>query len=120
MTILGVDWGEKHTGLALGWADDIGLSQPLTTVATDKAIAKILFVCQAESVQKIIIGVSERESGRKAQIFAAKLKTETKIPIELADETLSTAQARSIHKSHAAAAAFILELWLDEHPPNNV
>lgn len=119
MTILGVDWGEKHTGLALGWTD-IGLSQPLTTVDTQKAIRKILSVCRAESVQKIIVGVSERESGRKAQIFAAKLKTETKIPIELADETLSSAQAQSIHKSHAAAAAFILELWLDEHRQDKV
>lgn len=119
MTILGVDWGEKHTGLALGWTD-IGLAQPLTTVNTPEAIKKILSICQAESVRKIIIGVSEGQSGRKARIFAAKLKTETKIPIELADETLSSAQAQSIHKSHAAAAAIILELWLDDRHQNKV
>lgn len=119
MTVLGVDWGEKHTGLALGWTD-IGLSQPLTTVNTAAAVAKILSVCKAESVAKIIIGISEAESGRKAKTFAAKLRDETKLAIELADETLSSAQARSLRRDHAAAAAIILELWLDEHRQFNV
>lgn len=119
MTVFGVDWGEKHTGLALGWTD-IGLAQPLITVDTNKAIAKILSVCQAESVGKIIIGISEADSGRKAKTFAAKLRDKTKIAIELADETLSSARARSLRQGHAAAAAIILELWLDDHRQHNV
>lgn len=119
MTVLGVDWGEKHTGLALGWTD-IGLSQPLVTVATDKAVSKILSVCRRESVGGIIIGVSEGESSRKSQSFAAELGDKTKIPIELADETLSSAESKSLGREHAAAAAIILELWLDEHPSDKV
>lgn len=119
MTVLGVDWGAKHTGLALGWTD-VGLSQPLTTVDTDRAASKILSVCRMESVGKIIIGVSEGESGRKARAFAAALGTKTEIPVELTDETLSSAESKSLRRDHAAAAAIILELWLDEHPPDNV
>lgn len=119
MTVLGVDWGEKHTGLALGWTD-IGLSQPLTTIDTEKAIAKILSVSKSESIGKIIIGISEAESGRKTKLFAAKLREKTKITIELADETLSSVHARSLRRDHAAAAAVILELWLDEHRVNKV
>lgn len=119
MTVLGVDWGEKHTGLGLGWTDT-GLSQPLTTVGTNKAITKILSVCQTESVDKIVIGVSEGESGRKARIFAAKLQDKTDIKVDLADETLSSTRAKSFPQNHAAAAAIILELWLDDHRLNNV
>jgi len=119
MTVLGVDWGEKHTGLALGWTN-IGLSQPLTTISTNQAIAKILSVCKTESISRIIIGISEAESGRKTRSFAEKLRGKTKITVDLADETLSSAQARSLRQSHAAAAAIILELWLDEHRQNRV
>ena len=119
MKVLGIDWGEKHTGLGLGWTDT-GLSQPLTTVDTGKAIAKILSVCLAESVAKIIIGVSEGESGRKARAFAAGLQDKTQIAVELADETLSSVQAKPFRQDHAAAAAIILELWLAEHRHNIV
>ncbi len=119
MTVLGVDWGQKHTGLALGWTD-IGLSQPLTIVDTDKAVSKILSVCRAESVAKIIIGVSEGQSAALTRAFAAGVANKTKVPLELADETLSSAQAKSTRRDHAAAAAIILELWLDDHRHNTV
>ncbi len=119
MTVLGVDWGAKHTGLGLGWTD-IGLSQPLTIVDTNKAVSKILSVCRAESVAKIIIGVSEGQSAAQARAFAAALQNKTKIPLELADETLSSAQAKSSRRGHAAAAAIILELWLDDHRDSSV
>ena len=70
-----------------------------------------------------IIGVSEKISAKQAKQFADQLKQYANIPIELADETLSSKEAieKLTHKSplqrgalqHAAAAAVILQRWLD-------
>ncbi len=116
MTVLGIDWGQKHIGLALG-RTDTGIASPLTVISAPQAIQKISSICRQENVKTLVIGLSEGRSAALARAFAAKLEP-LSIPLEFSDETLSTADV--LPKNHAAAAAVILELWLDDHRSLNV
>jgi putative Holliday junction resolvase len=111
MTVLGIDWGMKYIGLALG-RTDTGIAHPLTNIPFKKAVVKITSVCRQENVKKIIIGISERKSADGVKRFAVELDS-LNIPIEFSDETLSTHDAAG--GGHAVAASIILGLWLDDH-----
>ena len=103
MRILAVDHGEKRIGLAL--------SDPTATLASPlrviKHVSRLLDAVQVANlaveneVGLIVIGQSFDEEGnpnlvgRRAAKFADALKEQTKIPIELFDESFSTQDARA-------------------------
>ena len=103
MRILAVDHGEKRIGLAL--------SDPTATLASPlrviKHVSRLLDAAQVANlaveneVGLIVIGQSFDEegnpnlAGRRAAKFADALKEQTKIPIELFDESFSTQDARA-------------------------
>lgn len=103
MRILAVDHGEKRIGLAL--------SDPTATLASPlrviKHVSRLLDAVQVANlaveneVGLIVIGQSFDEegnpnlAGRRAAKFADALKEQTKIPIELFDESFSTQDARA-------------------------
>ncbi len=119
--IVGVDYGLKHIGLATSEGD---FASPLTEFDTDTpggAITKIKAVTQALDVEKFVVGISEGKSKDQAQSFGKTLSNMLQLPVEFVDETLTTFEAERTHNrrqnesgSHARAAAFILQRYLDK------
>lgn len=125
MTVFGFDYGERWIGVAIG-STETGLAEPLVTLANlDQFFLDVSSLVAAHHPSQLVVGVSERESARQASRFARRLATETSLPTELVDETLSTQEAHTLvlHKRrdkkkqilHEAAAAVILERWLLDH-----
>jgi putative holliday junction resolvase len=102
MRILAVDHGEKRIGLAI--SDPTGtLASPLTVI---KHVSRLMDAAQVANlaaeneVGLIVIGQSFDEegnpnlAGRRAAKFAEALREQTRIPVELFDESFSTQDAR--------------------------
>lgn len=125
--ILGIDLGQRKTGVAVceSW-----LAEPLLVIKDNREqgiIDRIRKLVEKHNIGKIVVGVSEGEMGMRQRTFGKKLELETGLPVEFADETLSTqdAQRMSIEagKSRkkrremedAYAAAVMLQAWVDEN-----
>lgn len=124
MNVIGIDYGTERIGVALG-STETGLSEPLTTVSAHQSPEKIVTSLAAtHHASHLVVGISEQRSAQQARQFADRLRKIISVPIHLVDETLSTQEATStlLHKSrskrsssqHAAAAAIILERWMEE------
>lgn len=111
MNILGLDYGEKHVGVALAEGP---LAAPLTTLSNQSALEQIKNLVAKHKIEKIIVGDCPED-------FLQNLKNIC--DVEQVDETLSshdarislmhTTQTRRKEKEHAAAAAIILQTWID-------
>jgi putative Holliday junction resolvase len=102
MRILAVDPGSRNIGLAV--------SDPTGTIASPLAVlphvarlvdaAAVAERATAQSVDLIVVGQSLDDDGnptfegRRAGRFAAALRTQTNIPVELWDEAFTTQDAR--------------------------
>lgn len=121
MNILGIDWGKKKIGLAI--ADGV-LADPYGIIDNANWEMVISRICEENKIEKIVIGVSEAQSGQEAKEFGAKLGSLTEIPVEFFDETLTTHDALARMKEgkskqqneDAIAAAIILQNYLDSQP----
>ncbi len=137
MRMMGLDVGDKRIGVAL--CDPVEILASAFTVierddsATDvKAIAGLV---KEHDVGRIIVGLPRLLEGgigtqaHKAIDFAGELTEETGVPVEMFDERFSSVMAeellRKAGKNHqeikekidAAAAALILQWYLDERAP---
>jgi putative holliday junction resolvase len=118
MNILGIDWGKSKIGLAIAEA---GLAEPYRIIENGKWELEIKQICEENKIEKIIIGISEAQSGRDAKDFGVKLNALTEIPVEYFDETLTTHDALVRMKEgksrkqneDSIAAAIILQNYLD-------
>ncbi len=122
MRILGVDWGEKKIGLA--WSEG-KLAEPLVVVKDEAAVVKI---AKEQKMEKVVVGVSEGESGRRALAFSKSLAQKLEMPVVTFDETLTTQDAQRMAQEagmgrgrrrqleDAFAAAVMLQSYLEtEH-----
>ena len=105
----------------------------LTRVNTLKDIGDILDIAQKNDVERLIVGLPVNMDGtlggqaEKVKEFVTQLKQASSIPIEFKDERLTTVQAKQFmlsgHKPgrntryDAAAAALILQSYLDDRLP---
>ena len=103
MRILAVDHGEKRIGLALS-DPSASLASPLTVIKHVSRLmdaAQVANIASENEVGLIVIGQSFDEegnpnlAGRRAARFAEALREQTRIPVELFDESFSTQDARS-------------------------
>ena len=121
-TIIGIDYGEKHTGFAKA---STPLAEPLCTVDTSKALSFLNDLLQQHHLTKVVIGISEGKMAQKTKAFAAMIESETGLPVVFQDETLSSRTVRTqlaqaglkrsrLHRQidHLVAAA-ILQDYLD-------
>lgn len=138
MRSLGLDVGDKRIGVAL--SDPLGmLASPLLVIERkeDAAdIAAILQIVKQCKVEKIIVGLPQSMNGtigaqaEKVKLFGEKLKKESPAPVDFRDERLSTVSAKRMIREagarksskkkgeyDAAAAAIILQTFLDEYQP---
>lgn len=125
--ILGVDLGEKTTGLALS---DSNIATPYKTITHQnqkEALGKIVEIIDRENVTKIVLGFVEGKIKKLFTDFARDLTSQyPSIPVILVDETLTSGQATQTmiklgipklarrQKEHQYAAAAILQSYLDD------
>lgn len=137
MRVLGVDFGLRRIGLAL--SDEGGaIATPLrsfTIASVREAPSAVAQAARETGAQAVVVGAPlglEGEEGRpevrRVRRFATALRRESGLPVHLVDESLSTREAeekmgaRGKRKRdealHAAAAAVILQRWLDRPAPS--
>lgn len=136
MRVLAVDPGERHLGIAI--SDPTGLiARPLTTLrhaARDKDAARIAALAEEHEAGCIVIGHplgAEGQPGpqaRHAENLAEAVRAASRVPVVLHDESYSSQAAAAALRAqgknrrdrreqiHAAAAAAILQSYLDAHP----
>ena len=132
MRYLAIDYGDKHTGLAIcDLAETI--ASPLAVIEGQKdLIKKITDIIRSENVEAVVLGLPlnmDDSKGFKAEQvcrFAEQLKNHLQVPIHFQDERLSSfaaeeklAPAKFTRKKKkkrldAVAAAEILEAFLEQ------
>lgn len=138
MRCLGIDYGEKRIGLA--WGDELGVATPLPAAVEpsfEKRLQHIQSLAMQRRVTDIIVGYPFNMDGsvgfkaREVDGFINKIETLLGLPVHRIDERLTSHRVQSdlglsgqkereIRKSgivDSAAAALILQDWLDLHLP---
>lgn len=125
MKYLGIDYGRKKIGLAVS---EGMIAEPLKVVRFEKkevALAKIEQIVKTESIEKVIIGVSEGKMGEETREFTKLLKEKISAEVFFQDETLSTQSAQELsltanikrrkrrEMEDAYSAAIILQAYID-------
>lgn len=103
MKYLGIDYGQKRTGIAV--SDSGGrMAFPrkgLLMRGKDIFFSELLALAQAEAVEAFVVGLPLRSSGedsettRQVRNMAARLGRRSTLPIYLMDESLSSLDAES-------------------------
>lgn len=118
---LGIDWGEARIGLAISEKGS-SMAIPFDVVADINTLMKII---KSEDIDRVIIGNPIKMSGEENttkgfKIFLEKLKSVLNIPLEFADERLTSKGADALmgdKKTKASrdsvAAMLILQQYLD-------
>lgn len=132
MRIMGIDYGDARTGLAVSDAMNILVGEAWTVNQWDANVLADEIVKQAESrgIGRFVLGLPKNMDGtegaraEKCREFAALLGSKTDIPIVMWDERRSSVEAHAIlhangkkEKKHrktvdAVAASLILEGYL--------
>lgn len=125
MKYLGIDWGLKKIGLAVS---DGVLATPfrvLSISSLKEGLLQIEKVASQENIDHLVIGQPEGGIGKKVA-KAASLLSEQGFIVHIADETLSTQNAKKLaiqmgypqkqrRDDNALAAVLILQNFLDEN-----
>ncbi len=132
MRIMGIDYGDARTGLAVSDEMNILVGEAWTVNQWDPAVLADEIVSQAKqrNVRRFVLGLpknmdgSEGARAEKCREFAAMLEQRCDIPVVMWDERRSSVEAHSIlrangkkEKKHrktvdAVAASLILEGYL--------
>lgn len=136
MRILGIDYGEARTGLAVCDENEM-IATVIGTVHErdkDKLASKIASVCSEEYIQKIVLGLPKNMDGTEGfraehtRLFAQKLQTLLpELPMEFYDERLSTVAASRFmmeantkgKKKRAAIDALSAQIILQDYIDRN-
>lgn len=120
MTVLGIDYGTRRIGLALG-ESETGFAFPYRTLEQGSfSFSQLKSICRKESVVKIIIGLPQIWHVRQTltediKRFATTLRVGLTLPVEFVEEAFTSKLARTLspakaqHSTHAQAATLILE-----------
>ena len=145
MRIVGLDVGQRRIGVAISDASctlarPVGVLQvaALGGASMDRVIAEIeRLAAEDDPIGTIVVGLPRRLDGTANEMtipverFAAQLHARTSLPVVLQDERLTSLEAESRlavrekdwrarkQKLDAAAAAIILQDYLDTAPPRS-
>ena len=123
-SVLAIDFGLKHIGLAVGQSVS-RTATPLSAIAARDGTPDwgILDAAINEwRPDRLLVGLplnmdgSASEMAEQARCFAAALRNRHGQPVELVDERLTTVEAKRLQPDgddHSVAAALIAETWLN-------
>jgi len=125
MRWLGIDYGQKHVGLALSDTEGrLAFPERVLSGPPAEAIREIIKIVRGQDIAIIVIGLplgfdgKETEESAAVRAFADKLKAGVRIPIYFENEILTTRMAEAAggrsELSDASAAAIILQSYLDK------
>lgn len=117
---LGVDWGEKRIGLALGDSEN-KIATPFKVVESLSALVEVI---EKEKIDVIVLGLPKKMNGDqdlnpKFTSFFELLKAKVKTEIVLFDERLTSVQADALkvkkikQERDAISAMLILQNYFD-------
>ena len=132
MRIMGVDYGDARTGIAMSdlLCSIVGTTTVIHSRRDDKTIAEIKKLIAQNGVTEIVVGLPKNmdgSEGPRAEVckaFAQLLREETGLPVAMWDERRTTVEAHNILSAHnyhgqkrkntvdAVAASLILEGYL--------
>lgn len=121
MRYLGIDYGLRFVGLALG-EDETRIASPYTTIdqTTGDFFAILKRVVEKEDIDAIVVGMPEREQAACTQNFIDRLRNVVVPPVYSWTEYLTSQEARRHTKAgstadeHSIAAMLILQSYLDD------
>lgn len=132
MRMLGIDYGKKRIGLALG-DTETRLAGPLETIENTCGKSWLMILCEylsKEKIEGIVIGIPrplsdqtrETQQAQEIKNMIEEIKKITTLPIYEQNETWSSVEAArqaqelgDKKKRDDLAAAIILQSWLDTH-----
>ncbi|HKF28823.1 MAG TPA: Holliday junction resolvase RuvX [Candidatus Binataceae bacterium] len=134
MAIIAIDFGKRRIGLAIAESAD-SVAYPLgtiTRVSWDKDLKQLRSWISSRAANQLVVGLplnmdgSEGPSARAARTFGEQLAAHLHLPVDYADERLTSFEARERLPNHgpkrrrktavdAVAATIILEEWLAAH-----
>ena len=135
-TILAFDFGMRWIGVAVG-DTETRIASPVGVFegrSPERRIAAVESLLREWHPGRLLVGLplsmdgGEHDVTRRARRFARQLEARFRLPVDLADERLSSASAREDlrdagkggrehkHEVHALAAKIILQSYLDESP----
>lgn len=129
-TVLAIDFGLARTGVAIG-NTVTGGARPLETIQTEQNAARFIRIGQLVAEwrpDRVVVGLpldaagADTELTRRVRRFGNQLQGRFGLPVEFVDERYSSAVAEDAVKVgrdgkariDAAAAAVILQAWLDQ------
>ena len=132
MRIMGVDYGDARTGIAMSdlLCSIVGSTAVIHSRRDEKTVAEIKKLIVENGVTEIVVGLPKNMNGTEGpraevcKAFAELLKTETGLPVTMWDERRTTVEAHNILSAHnyhgqkrkntvdAVAASLILEGYL--------
>lgn len=115
---LGIDWGEKRIGLALG-NSEVKIASPFGVV---NSLDELKEVIVTEKIEHLVIGepVNDKMNDNFLK-FIEDLKASINLPLDLVDERFSSQAADSLDRNarkegnrDAMAAMIILQSYFDK------
>lgn len=128
MKYLGIDFGLRKIGTAVG-DDGACVAVPFTLLAGgDDAVLRIVKLAKAEGVQAFVVGLpipteahQSEEQLERTMKFVTDLTEASRLPVEVVDEQFSSAEARRVQREYGAtasedeiAAMLILQAYFDQ------
>ena len=133
-TIVAFDFGTRWIGVAVG-DTETRLASPLGMFEAEggkRRMAEVEALLREWRPERLLVGLplamdgGEHDITRRARHFARQLEARFRLPVDLADERLTSAEARETlsgsgrggrrhkHEAHALAAKIILQDYLDD------
>ncbi len=128
MRYLGLDYGLRKIGLALG-DDESRVAAPAEVIENDeRLLVRLAELVRDEGIEAIVVGVplptGDHHSGeqlKKTRQFIEDLRRVVNVPVHEVDEKYTSSESRRIQKEmgsgvkeDALAAMLILQSYLDE------
>jgi putative holliday junction resolvase len=134
VAIIAIDFGKRRIGLAIAESAD-SVAYPvgtITRISLNKDLEQLRSWISSRAASQLVVGLplnmdgSEGSSAQAARTFGAQLATHLHLPVDYADERLTSFEARERLLNRggkrrrktavdAVAATIILEGWLAAH-----
>ncbi|HOX22959.1 MAG TPA: Holliday junction resolvase RuvX [Elusimicrobiales bacterium] len=126
MRVLGIDYGKRKIGLALGDTES-RLASPWTIIQNTshgEVVKQVKLICERESAERVVLGLPrplrdaelENKQVQAVRLFADDLRS-LGIPVDEWDERLTSAEAQHYvqrgQDDDAVAASIMLQSYLD-------